>query len=136
MITSHGISEVSPPPFGEAREKHDKSKWFKTCFNVYFVVFFFVSQGEPMKQLIWNKHTKLVLKHVAGWFCIVTGVIMLITPGQGLLTILIGVFLLADHVPTFGRLRDWLHHKFPKTADYVHHQGETLRARFHRTNKP
>ena len=84
-----------------------------------------------MKRLIWNRHTKLILKHLAGWFCIVTGVIMLITPGQGILTILAGVYLLADHVPMFGRLKAWIQHRFPKTADYVHRKGEQLRARFH-----
>ena len=89
-----------------------------------------------MKRLIRNKHTKLVLKHMLGWFCIATGTIMLITPGQGILTILIGVYLLADHVPMFGRLKEWLRHKFPKTSEFVHLHAENLRARFHRTNKP
>ena len=84
-----------------------------------------------MKRLIWNRHTKLVLKHVAGWFCIVVGIIMLITPGQGILSLLIGVYLLADHVPMFGRLKAWLHHKFPKTVDYAHRKGEQLQAKFH-----
>ncbi|MCK4563508.1 MAG: PGPGW domain-containing protein [Verrucomicrobia bacterium] len=85
-----------------------------------------------MKRLIWNKHTKLILKHAAGWFCIVVGIIMLITPGQGILTLLIGVYLLADEIPVFGRLKAWLHRKFPKTADYVHHKGEQLKAKFHK----
>jgi len=84
-----------------------------------------------MKRLIWNKHTKLVLKHLAGWFCIVAGVIMLITPGQGILTVLIGIFLLADEVPMFGRLKLRIQHRFPKTAAYVHCKGEQLRAKFH-----
>ncbi len=85
-----------------------------------------------MKQLIWNRHTKLLLKHLAGWFCIVLGIIMLITPGQGILSILIGVYLLADEVPMFGRLKIWLQQKFPKATDYVHTKGEKLKARFHR----
>jgi len=89
-----------------------------------------------MKRLIWNRHTKLVLKHAAGWFFIVIGILMLVTPGQGLLSILIGVFLLADHVPAFGRLKKWLQCKFPKMSDYVHSHGEKLKARFHRTHKP
>ena len=85
-----------------------------------------------MKRLISNKHTKLILKHAAGWFCIVVGIIMLITPGQGILTLLIGVYLLADEIPVFGRLKAWIHRKFPKTADYVHHKGEQLKAKFHK----
>lgn len=85
-----------------------------------------------MKRLIWNKHTKLVLKHALGWFCIATGILMLITPGQGILTLLIGVYLLADHVPLFGRLKERLQCKFPKTADYVHRKREQMKAKFHR----
>ena len=83
-----------------------------------------------MKRLIWNKHTKLVLKHAFGWFCIGIGVIMLVTPGQGILTILIGVYLLADHIPMLGRLRAWIHLKFPKASAFVHHKGEQMRTRF------
>lgn len=88
--------------------------------------------SPPMKRLIWNRHTKLVLKHIAGWFCIATGVVMLITPGQGILTILIGVWLLADEIPMFGRLKAWLEQRFPKTADFVHRKGEQMRAKFQR----
>ena len=84
-----------------------------------------------MKRLIWNKHTKLVLKHAVGWFCIAVGIIMLVTPGQGILSILIGVYLLADEIPLFGRLKEWLHRKFPKATDFVHRKGEALKARFH-----
>ena len=83
-----------------------------------------------MKRLIWNRHTKLVLKHAAGWFCIVAGIIMLITPGQGILTILIGVYLLANEIPFFGKIKARLQDKFPKAADYVHRTGEQLKARF------
>jgi hypothetical protein len=84
-----------------------------------------------MTRRIWNKHTKLVLKHALGWFCIVAGIIMLITPGQGIFTLLIGVFLLADHIPIFGRLKAWIYRKFPKAAAFVHHKGEQLRVKFH-----
>ena len=85
-----------------------------------------------MKRLIWNRHIKPVLKHVLGWFFIAIGIIMLITPGQGILSILIGVYLLADEVPMFGRLKVWLHCKFPKTTDFVHHKGEQMKAKFHK----
>jgi len=85
-----------------------------------------------MKRLIWNRHTKLVLKHLAGWFCILAGMVMLITPGQGILSLLIGVYLLADEVPLFGKIKNWTQHRFPKTADYVHEKGERFKARFHR----
>lgn len=85
-----------------------------------------------MKRLIWNRHTKLVMKHITGWFCIAAGVVMLITPGQGILTILIGVYLLADDIPMFGKIRDWLERRFPKTAEFVHRQKDKLKARLHR----
>jgi hypothetical protein len=88
-------------------------------------------EGSAMKRLFWNKHTKRLLKHAAGWFCIAAGLIMLITPGQGLLSILIGVYLLADEIPFFGRIKAWLEHRFPKTAQFVHKKGEQMHARFH-----
>ena len=85
-----------------------------------------------MKRLLWNKHTQLIIRHIVGWCCIVLGLIMLITPGQGLLTLLLGVYLLADHVPLFGKLKCWIQHKFPKASDYTHRQIEKLKARFHK----
>jgi hypothetical protein len=103
--------------------------------SIQSVVYFYAHEAIPMKRLIWNKHTKLVLKHLLGWFCIVVGLIMFITPGQGILTVLIGVYLLADEIPMFGRLKQWINHKFPKTADYVHRHLEKLKARMHREPK-
>lgn len=88
-----------------------------------------------MKRLIWNKHTKRILKHLAGWFCIVLGLIMFITPGQGILTVLIGVYLLADEIPLFGRLKAWLERRFPKTADFVQKKGEQMLSKFNKTKK-
>lgn len=88
-----------------------------------------------MKRLVWNKHTKRVIKHVAGWLCLLAGILMIITPGQGLLTILLGVYLLADEIPLFGKIRDGIHRKFPRLTDYAHRQGQRLRARFHHPEK-
>ncbi len=86
-----------------------------------------------MKRLIWNKHTKLVLKHVAGWFFLVLGIAGCFLPIlQGFIFLAIGVFLLADHIPFFGRIRDWIHHRFPNMTKRVHRLGERFRARFHR----
>lgn len=85
-----------------------------------------------MKKLIWNRHTKRVLKHLCGWFCIVAGVIMLVTPGQGILTLLIGVYLLADEIPLFGRIKDRLQHRFPRASKFVHEKSERLKDRLHR----
>lgn len=88
-----------------------------------------------MKRLIWNRHTKLIVKHVAGWFCIAAGIIMLITPGQGLLTILIGIYLLADEIPFFGKIKLWLENRFPKTAEFVHRQKDKLHTKFQHKNE-
>jgi len=85
-----------------------------------------------MKRLIWNKHTKLLLKHAAGWFCLVIGMIMLVTPGQGILSILTGVYLLADEIPLFGRIRTCLEHHFPKTADFVRLKKEQFKEKMRR----
>lgn len=87
-----------------------------------------------MKRLIWNRHTKLLLRHLTGWFCIAAGIIMLVTPGQGILFLLLGVYLLADHVPMFGKLKTWLQRKFPKATDYAHRKGEQIKARFNPKN--
>ncbi|MDZ8117943.1 PGPGW domain-containing protein [Pontiella agarivorans] len=89
-----------------------------------------------MKRLIWNRHTKLIAKHVAGWFCIIVGLIMCITPGQGLLTILLGVYLLADEIPLFGKIRDYLERRFPKAAAFVHRQRRKLTEKFGRKTTP
>ena len=89
-----------------------------------------------MKRLIWNRHTKLVLKQAAGWVCLVAGIIMLITPGQGLLTILLGIFLLAEEIPLFGKLRDRIHRKFPKAVDLFHRKAAQIRAYWHSGNEP
>lgn len=89
-----------------------------------------------MKRLIWNKHTKLIAKHIAGWFCIVAGIIMCITPGQGLLTILLGIYLLADEIPWFGKIRDRLERRFPKAAAFVHRQQVKLSRKFGKKTPP
>ncbi|QBG47651.1 hypothetical protein EGM51_09690 [Verrucomicrobia bacterium S94] len=83
-----------------------------------------------MKRLIRNKHARLIAKHIAGWFCIVVGIIMCITPGQGLLSILLGIYLLADEVPLFGRIRDGLERRFPKATTFVNRQKQKLHNRF------
>lgn len=88
--------------------------------------------NSAVKRLVWNRHTKVVLKHIAGWLCIVLGLIMCFTPGQGLLTILLGIYLLADTVPFFHRLKVRLEKRFPKTSEFVHSKKERLKAKFHK----
>lgn len=90
-----------------------------------------------MKHLVWNKHTKLVLRHAVGWLFIVLGILGCFLPIlQGILFLAIGVFLLADYVPFFGRIRDWIHRKFPHITERVHEMGRRFKARFHRDEGP
>jgi len=78
-----------------------------------------------MKQQI-----KTVLKCVLGGCCILAGIVMLVTPGQGLLTIFFGVYLLADHIPFFERLKIKLQEIFPKTTQYIHQKQENIKKHF------
>lgn len=55
---------------------------------------------------------------------------MLITPGQGIITILIGIFLLADHIPLFAKIRLYLKRRYPKTFDFVQLKMELLHNKF------
>ncbi len=80
-----------------------------------------------MKRLLRNKHTRLVLKHLLGWICIVLGIVMLVTPGQGILTLLAGIYLLADEVPLFGKIKAWLQHRFPRAAAAAERMKERFR---------
>lgn len=57
--------------------------------------------GEPVLALVLG-----LAKNVVGALLLVLGVIMLVTPGQGLLTILIGLLLL--NFPGKYRLERWL----------------------------
>ncbi len=80
-----------------------------------------------MKQSL----SRRVLKHLAGWICILLGLVMLLTPGQGILTLLAGVYLLADEIPMFGKIKAWLHHRFPRAAA----AAERIKARFSRKGR-
>lgn len=67
----------------------------------------------------------IILKNVFGFVLLITGIIMLITPGQGIIAILLGLFLmefpgkyqlelkLIAHNPTFKAL-NWLRNKVGK----------------------
>lgn len=59
------------------------------------------SSGEPLFALVLG-----VLKNLLGFVLLVLGVIMLVTPGQGLLTLLAGLLLV--NFPGKYRLERWL----------------------------
>jgi hypothetical protein len=68
---------------------------------------------------------KLIIANVLGFFLVLAGIIMLVTPGQGLISILLGLFLmefpkkrqlelkLINHNPTYKTL-NWLRNKAGK----------------------
>jgi uncharacterized protein (TIGR02611 family) len=62
-----------------------------------------------MKDL--RRKTKKILTSVAGGLIIIGGLIMLITPGPGWLTIILGLGLLATEYA-------WAHHLLSKAKDY------------------
>ncbi len=83
---------------------------------------------NPEKKLKINKPfdlIKLILKTLIGFILLIAGIIMLVTPGQGLISILLGLFLmefpgkrqlelkLINHNPTFKTL-NWLRSKANK----------------------
>jgi len=67
-----------------------------------------------------KKLARKTLKHLLGWSCLVAGAVMLVTPGQGVATMLAGIFLLADEIPFFARIRDALARRFPRVSAIVH----------------
>lgn len=84
---------------------------------------YFVSEAFRKQKLgFW-----FVLKNALGLILLLAGLIMLITPGQGILAIMLGLFLmqfpgkrglelkLINHDPTFNAL-NWLRNKVGKTA--------------------
>lgn len=84
-----------------------------------------------MKRFIWNKYTRLMLKHILGWLCILLGVIQGFIPFlQGWIFIAIGIFLLADHVPFFKKIRAWIHRRFPEMTQRLHDTTARIRAKF------
>jgi hypothetical protein len=90
-----------------------------------------IESGTMMKRFIWNKYTRLMLRHILGWLCILIGVIQGFIPFlQGWIFIAMGIFLLADHVPFFGKIRAWIHRRFPNLTQRVHDIAEGIRAKF------
>jgi uncharacterized protein len=77
--------------------------------------------------------------HVAGWFFILLGIVGLVLPIlQGILFILVGLFLLSSVSPRAERLLDRIRKRFPRisnTFDEAKHKAKHLRvriaARFH-----
>lgn len=71
------------------------------------------------------KFTKRVIKMLAGFGLLLAGVIMLVTPGPGWLTILLGLALLASEFAWARRLLDWLKARFTHLRDAAVHGQKT-----------
>lgn len=65
---------------------------------------------------------RLVVETVIGWLLVVAGLVMLVTPGPGIVTLLAGLAVLARHY----RWADWLK---ARTLAQVHDSATRLRAR-------
>jgi hypothetical protein len=68
-------------------------------------------QHRRRRLLWWERHPVLrvasvILKNIAGWMFIAAGMAMLVLPGQGLLTICVGLML--SDFPGKFRLERWL----------------------------
>jgi hypothetical protein len=66
--------------------------------------------GKKPRPPHWKRH---LLRQIFGWSLIVLGVIMLIFPGPGWLTVGMGAVVLAPYVRIFHRFVEWLKRKFP-----------------------
>lgn len=72
------------------------------------------------------KHT--MLRICVGVLFLILGILGLFLPIlQGILFLVIGMALLADHIPPVKRLRDWLYRRYPKLEK---HQNE-MKIRWH-----
>ena len=60
-----------------------------------------------------------ILRVTAGMIMLIAGVIMLVLPGPGIVTIVAALALLARDVPAAARLKDWVKQKFARHADDV-----------------
>ncbi len=73
----------------------------------------------------------LVLKNLLGWFLIVVGIFMLVLPGQGLLTIFVGLLLV--NFPGKYRLERWLvsRQKIAKSVNWIRQRTGRPPLQFH-----
>lgn len=79
-----------------------------------------------------NKKLKRLLKLTAGWLFIILGVLGLFLPFlQGILFLLIGLFILAQELPWAARLLEKLKARFPKVTQSLHDAEEYVKRFLH-----
>ena len=81
-------------------------------------------RAELMKRIFINRHTRHVIRHALGWLFLVLGIAGCFLPIlQGILFLGVGIWLLADYIPWFAKLRDYLKRRFPR----AHHTVESFK---------
>jgi len=76
-------------------------------------------------------HWTSLLRMTFGVLFLVLGVIGLFLPVlQGILFLVVGVALLADHIPVFARIRNAIYRRLPRVEHAVHRVRERCRRRF------
>ncbi len=75
-----------------------------------------------------NWHWSSLLRMGFGVLFLVLGVLGLFLPVlQGILFLVVGVALLADHIPLFARIRNSIYRRFPRFEQAVHRVRERCR---------
>lgn len=64
-----------------------------------------------------NPRLKYWLLNIFGWIFLVLGILGLVLPGPGILSILIGLYLLSHSSPWAKRLLTKLRQRYPKLAE-------------------
>jgi uncharacterized protein len=79
-----------------------------------------------------NKKMKRLLKLTAGWFFIILGILGLFLPFlQGILFLIIGLFILSQELPWAARLLEKLKQRFPKITHQMHQAEEYVKKFLH-----
>lgn len=80
----------------------------------------------PLRRSHW--HWTSLLRMTFGVLFLVLGVLGLFLPFlQGILFLVVGVALLADHIPVFARIRNAIYRRFPRVEHAVHRVHARLR---------
>lgn len=63
----------------------------------------------------WRKFWRITV----GTIVILAGVVMLVTPGPGIVAIIAGLAIMADEFPPARRALDWMKHRYEDAKDVV-----------------
>lgn len=87
--------------------------------------------NEPDNPRRSHWHWTSLLRMTFGVLFLVLGVLGLFLPFlQGILFLVVGVALLADHIPVFARIRNAIYRRFPRVEHAVHCVRERCRHHF------